>query len=644
MNRIVHVVTPSGPLALLRPTAEKLLKEGVISGTLDGGLHAADAATVKAAVMASAICDFCSTPGATHHYDVPDFGITKNDDPNNYGAAKSTGGWMACDACAALIDADKRKQLIDRAVATMAFPKFTRRAIEELYEKFWQGMDERAQAAGTAAAFYEFIADLLKVPDVRIETSRDKRIRAVMDATGLTRAQVDAIPSGQLDADAVKKLAAFNRRFDAKSRRQIVDIVLGPHKPLPDLVPHWQRALDAKFEAMTTLASMLGKARSQMVIKLSTDDPGGVERAFENAQRSLTAKTAFEDMGFTEDVKFLRTAQAYSFNGETTAAIREAARSIPHDAPLSSIETPNVGSGWFWFSEPLDVEASSAASAKTQALLWGWTEGPTGFVTVDFDDEMLQHATPEQRTRIEALAKRSMSTDYIYDSEAMKNLASEMKPLGITQEMLDRHTRKQMKAAIMFSAYVVDETNGPLRGKVLPSTRWYWPLEMSFHDMIAFNTGQHRASYGPGGKYEGDANVMGEEKTMACIAELSLFFVMACLWFRQTVPASSPILTREPGHVERHARKRYVREHKLTEPPSVQVVALRASAKSEKPQGEKMGSTREYHCRWIVQGHPRLQRCGPGRKDQKLIWIDAHPAGPTDKPLRTRQKVYAVIR
>jgi hypothetical protein len=123
---------------------------------------------------------------------------------------------------------------------------------------------------------------------------------------------------------------------------------------------------------------------------------------------------------------------------------------------------------------------------------------------------------------------------------------------------------------------------------------------------------------------------------------LSLFFVMACLWFRQTVP----VLTKEPGHVERHAKKRYVRDHKLKDMPTVQVVALRKSLRvpAESAPDDRQATARQYQCRWIVKGHPRLQPCGPGRKDKKLIWIEAYPKGPADKPLRTRERVYAVIR
>lgn len=100
------IVTPSGPLTLLRPAAARLLADGVISGTLDGTLHAADATTVKAAIMATNVCDFCSGPGALKVYDVPDFGLSLI--PGSAGGGRSTGGWAACETCQGLIEADKR--------------------------------------------------------------------------------------------------------------------------------------------------------------------------------------------------------------------------------------------------------------------------------------------------------------------------------------------------------------------------------------------------------------------------------------------------------------------------------------------------------------------------------------------------------
>jgi hypothetical protein len=182
----------------------------------------------------------------------------------------------------------------------------------------------------------------------------------------------------------------------------------------------------------------------------------------------------------------------------------------------------------------------------------------------------------------------------------------------------------------------------------IPSTRWFWPLRASLHQMLVFNAHSWEKEYGPGGPYEGASNIMGRDPTLLCVTELSLFFLMSCVWFRQTVSKPS-ILQQEPGHIERHARKRIQKEHKLDEPPTVKVIMLRKAMRtpaSEAPADRQEGA-REYSCRWIVDGHARLQPVGPERKDRKLIWIEPYigNAKDVDKPLKTSsEKVYAVVR
>lgn len=570
-GQIQTVVTPTGPLALIRPAAEKLLKEGVISGTLDGSLHAADAAIVKAALMAAAVCDFCSTPGATHFHDVPDFGITKNDLPSNYSSVKSTGGWMACDACEALIKTDKRAALVDRSMETMAFPKFTRRAVDEMLKKFWQGMDDRASVAGTAAAFAEFVDDKLPTGPIAFKpaySDRDKRIATLAKSSGLSVEKIEALTRGEIDRAAVDKLVAWNKAFDAsKDTREMVRLLAGDidRKPLAPILPHWQVALDMKYAALANLAKINDRVEREFYSPEATDlnDPAAIRRIVSEAAEAERAVTE----SFRNDAKALSHAEAYSFNAETTTAIEAAATSIPYETPLSAIDTPGSGrAGWFWFAAPLQVKTADAAD-DVAALLWYWT--------TDGDAPILQ-----------------------------------------------------------LSAYVLARTG---KRAPQPSLEWAWPLPDTFHEMIV----------GTAIVYDQDAEKMrqiteplGKDDTLRAVADLSLFFAAACVWMKQR------ILVAETGHIERHARKRIQREHKLADPPSVQVIALRRSYREpsgvETPRGE--GGSREYSCRWIVGGHPRLQKCGPGLKDVKLIWIDPYPKGPEGKPLRVRKRVYAVVR
>ena len=158
----------------------------------------------------------------------------------------------------------------------------------------------------------------------------------------------------------------------------------------------------------------------------------------------------------------------------------------------------------------------------------------------------------------------------------------------------------------------------------------------------------YRETYTGKGKFAGNPWAVGEHATMDVVQKLSRFFMMSCLWFRQTVPGTKkkiePKLTQEQGHIERHARKRFEKEFNLK--PMVRVIALRktqaTAVEAEPGDGDPK---RKLKVRFIVKGHARLQPCGPGNTDRKLIWVDAYPKGPDDAPFKeSGPKVFAVIR
>lgn len=587
VSGVQTVNTPTGPFLLHRHTIEALLKNGVISGTLGGELHAADAATVKAALMAETSCDFCGVPGASEAFDVPMHAKVEG-----YGDLKIPAdvGWHACESCAALVKANKREALLDRSCQATAFAKFTKRGIRERHEMFWAGVETLTVAAGTGSALVDFLNDKIPVAaDVPL-TGRDRRIDAVMRATGLTRDEIEIMGTGKLTAPVTDKLTAWAEKYGMKladfvtdnaftlSRRQIIERVLSldPRKPTPDVLPHWERAWYAKYDAMKELSAFLASRESAHWFPETTDpnDPAAVEAVVSKAAK----QRLFAEMGFAADVKRLSAAATYSFNAETTAAICEAARSMPHDARLSEMETPEVGAGWFWFSPPFRVGVD-----RVNALLWGWDSG-------------------------------------------------------------HRDSGDDIEPSIVFTTYMLDTHGKYIRaGKPAPHTRWYWPVSMSFHEMIALNAGLWDKEYGPGGPFENARLTMPKNDTLLVVAELSLFFMQACVWFNQKIP----ILTKEAkGIAGRQTRKRIMKEHRLSEPPLIRVVALRASERVavEHAPSDRQDSAREYSCRWIVKGHNRRQSVGPGRKEHKVIWITAHPAGPKDKPLRVRETVFAVVR
>lgn len=587
-ERVKRIETPTGPMSILGSVAARLLQEGIISGELDGRLHANDATTVKVAMMTHGVCDFCSSPGVEHVFNVPDFDL-----PESGGAARSTDGWAACATCGEFVKANRRKDLFARALASLTFAKFTKPAIQELHNRFWAGFEAFDTAHRLAGGVADYVENMVRLHPFKPVSVRDQRLDTVSRISGLTVEELEVIVKAgsehttDLPTPLALKLLNWSKRFGTTNAARLLASM--EHKPLPVVVPHWQQALDAQFEVATVLGKLLRpeSMTAHFPDAIDLHDEAAILKKVQQSQ----ARMEFRALGFDQDLRFVTTAQAYSFNAETEAAIFEAAQGIPHDAPLSSIETPNTGAGWFWFSEPLAVAASPAASDRTHALLWAWV------------DKVVDEEIPE-------------------------------------------HT-----SALVFSAYVRDEKDGAFdKPALLPSTRWYWPLHLSFHDMLALNTASWKATYGPGSPMEHDPNIIGQDATIKIIADLSLFFVMACVWFRQTVPGQpkklNPVLTQTPGHIERHARKRYMREHKLSAVPVVHVVALRKTARTPAAEApaERVEGARQYHCKWIVKGHPRLQACGPGRKDRKLIFIESYPKGPEDMPLRTKTTVFAVVR
>lgn len=70
----------------------------------------------------------------------------------------------------------------------------------------------------------------------------------------------------------------------------------------------------------------------------------------------------------------------------------------------------------------------------------------------------------------------------------------------------------------------------------------------------------------------------------------------------------------------------------------VQVIDLRRLAR--KSNEEPGHTTREYRTRWLVRGHWRQQRVGPGRKYVKPVFVAPHIKGPDGAPLKT-ERVHA---
>jgi hypothetical protein len=76
-------------------------------------------------------------------------------------------------------------------------------------------------------------------------------------------------------------------------------------------------------------------------------------------------------------------------------------------------------------------------------------------------------------------------------------------------------------------------------------------------------------------------------------------------------------------------------------PGRVTVIELRRRAPGAAPS---TSTPVEWDHRWLVRGHWRNQRFGPGRTQTRKIWISGFVKGPEDKPLKVTDKVYTLSR
>lgn len=91
------------------------------------------------------------------------------------------------------------------------------------------------------------------------------------------------------------------------------------------------------------------------------------------------------------------------------------------------------------------------------------------------------------------------------------------------------------------------------------------------------------------------------------------------------------------AHFDRSSRRRLARAD--LPDPRVRVITLRHS-----PGPATGESGREFHHRWVVRGHWRMQACGEGRTERRPTWIVPHVKGPEGAPLLGGEKVYALKR
>lgn len=109
-----------------------------------------------------------------------------------------------------------------------------------------------------------------------------------------------------------------------------------------------------------------------------------------------------------------------------------------------------------------------------------------------------------------------------------------------------------------------------------------------------------------------------------------------CMLMDQTIVETAP--ERPNVHARRRAKERKLRQSNIT------VVTLRRRSMSPQQSGSESEIKKEWHRRWIVRGHWRWARVGPGRRETRRVWVAGHVKGPEDKPLRVTTKVYDLKR
>lgn len=104
-------------------------------------------------------------------------------------------------------------------------------------------------------------------------------------------------------------------------------------------------------------------------------------------------------------------------------------------------------------------------------------------------------------------------------------------------------------------------------------------------------------------------------------------------------------VTSRTVHRDRAAARRATRAG-VPGDSTVQVVTLRRprTIHPENPDPTSVHTAREWHHRWVVDGHWRWQACGPNRSERRLTFIAPYLKGPEDKPLKTKERVKAWVR
>lgn len=117
--------------------------------------------------------------------------------------------------------------------------------------------------------------------------------------------------------------------------------------------------------------------------------------------------------------------------------------------------------------------------------------------------------------------------------------------------------------------------------------------------------------------------------------------VLVALW---TLLHQEGIAEQTVEYAPRQERRRNERAGVNPDLAHVRVVTLRRMHRVESEPSEDSAEHVEWSHRWLVTGHWRWQRVGPGRSQRRLTFVRPYVKGPDDKPLVVPETVKAFVR
>jgi hypothetical protein len=335
----------------------------------------------------------------------------------------------------------------------------------------------------------------------------------------------------------------------------------------------WMDAWTRRLEAIRILEQMKSLAKGMK--------PGSM------AQQDWHAMTEYEF-----DLVSMREAQTYAWFDPATAAVEQAALTVPTDVRIRDFLSEVRGmSGWWWFTRPLEVYTLPHPQ-PTAALLWSIVDA--------------SRAQKENRSLIDA----------------------------------------PNESFIQFSVYTTTPIDGFPPTTPIPSSLWRWPIDATLDEAVVRLADSYDRVYGPNGKFRNSVfgqndqiALLGRERTIEAAMRLSRFFLAGMVWLRQT------ILKTVEGAVPRQQRRDLERKTGRPQLP-VRIISLR-HMQLIRPAGPELSETTKKHYthRWVVSGHWRQQPYGPGHMSRRLKYIHPYMKGPEDGDLLDRRDpLYVVLK